>query len=271
MKTKRLFRVAMIGIATLFSINLTYAYYHISPYAYCVNNPLKYVDPDGRTIRVSDYVNNQRIDYEWKQYQGNWGFYNSDNTIYAGNNTFIVQLSGALTGLMQGGDAGHNLVKGIADHSNVVTMWQRNRSATSGNDLGWNPTGIRNDGSKEQVPTTSGMDSNPMITLGHELAHIEYNWSGQNTSTWFNMTVEDKNGNSMQRSIPTSEIYTTHLENRLRSENKLPLRTFYGVDPSGVGIGPRIIVPSTRTSVYYNSQGVTNYKPLKKRIIPFTY
>jgi RHS repeat-associated protein len=25
-------------------------YYRISPYAYCLNNPVKYVDPDGRYI-----------------------------------------------------------------------------------------------------------------------------------------------------------------------------------------------------------------------------
>ena len=28
-------------------------YYHISPYAYCAGNPVRYVDPDGRYIRVS--------------------------------------------------------------------------------------------------------------------------------------------------------------------------------------------------------------------------
>ncbi|GHV60401.1 hypothetical protein FACS1894182_15150 [Bacteroidia bacterium] len=41
---------AMICIASLFSINRAYGYPWISPYAYCLNNPVKYVDPDGRDV-----------------------------------------------------------------------------------------------------------------------------------------------------------------------------------------------------------------------------
>lgn len=247
-------------------------YYSISPYAFCANNPMKYIDPDGRTIQVYDYANNQNVAYEWRDYQGTWGFYDNNNALYAGNNTFIGQLSGALTGLMNGGNAGFDLVSGLANHSNVVTLMQSNRSgADSQNQLGWNPTGVRRDGSLEAVPTTAGMSNDPMITLGHELGHVDYNWNVGNSTTWFNMTVADKNGNPTQRPISTSEIYTTHIENQLRSENSLPLRTYYGVDPSGNGIGPRIIVPSTGASRYYNSQGVTNYKTLRRGAVPYIY
>ncbi len=247
-------------------------YYSISPYAYCANNPVKYVDPDGRTIQVYDYTNNQRTAYEWRDYQGTWGFYDSNNALYAGNNTFIGQLSGALTGLMNAGNSGFDLVSGLANHSNVVTLMYSNRSGVdSQNQLGWNPTGVRRDGSLESVPTTTGMRNDPMINLGHELGHVDYNWNVENSATWFNMTVADRNGNPTQRPISTSEIYTTHIENQLRSENNLSLRTYYGVDPSGNGIGPRIIVPSTGASRYYNSQGTTNYRPLRRGVAPYIY
>lgn len=247
-------------------------YYSISPYAYCMNNPVKYVDPDGRTIQVYDYVNNQRVGYEWKDYQGTWGFYDNNNTLYAGNNAFIGQLSGTLTGLMNGGSEGFDLVSRVANHSNVVTLMYSDRSGVdSQNQLGWNPTGVRRDGSLEAVPTTTGMRNDPMITLGHELGHVDYNWNVGSSATWFNITVADRNGNPTQRPISTSEIYTTHIENQLRSENNLPLRTYYGVDPSGRGIGPRIIVPSTGASRYYNSQGFTNYRPLRRGVTPYIY
>ena len=107
--------------------------------------------------------------------------------------------------------------------------------------------------------------------MGHELAHVEYNWSGQNPATWFNMTATDRNGNPVQRSIPTSEIHTTHRENQLRSENGLPLRTHYGMEQYGNGVGPRIIVPSTGASRYYNSQGTTNYNSLRRGVMPYIY
>lgn len=105
-----------------------------------------------------------------------------------------------------------------------------------------------------------------MITLGDELGHVADNWSGTQHSTWFNAQTE--NGN---RNIKTSEIYTTHLENQLRSENNLPLRTYYGADQSGFGYGPRIIVPATGASPYYNLNGTTNYRTLKRGIAPYIY
>ncbi|PWL71006.1 MAG: hypothetical protein DBY23_03895 [Bacillota bacterium] len=44
------FLTAAICIVALFSVDLTYGYHPISPYAYCAGNPIKYVDPDGQDV-----------------------------------------------------------------------------------------------------------------------------------------------------------------------------------------------------------------------------
>ena len=47
-------------------------YYSISPYAYCANNPVNYVDPDGRKIKIRKSNQKQVLGYINKIAQGNF-------------------------------------------------------------------------------------------------------------------------------------------------------------------------------------------------------
>ena len=66
-----------------------------------------------------------------------------------------------------------------------------------------------------------------------------------------------------------AEIFATHIENKIRAEQSLPLRTYYSVE-EGIYKG-RIINKKNGTSLFYDSKEKTNYKKLKKEQIPFKY
>ncbi|WP_188347358.1 M91 family zinc metallopeptidase [Sphingobacterium cavernae] len=121
-----------------------------------------------------------------------------------------------------------------------------NRADENGSYIIWNPAG------RTSAPDQNGSIQRPSyVGLGHEMAHIQDVWNGTfNNGTW--QTVSLQNGRT--RNIKKAEIYATHIENRIRAENGLPLRISYGVDGSGnADPSTRIIRSGTNQSLYYNN------------------
>jgi hypothetical protein len=101
----------------------------------------------------------------------------------------------------------------------------------SGGTIYWNPSG-------SPLPTTSGVQTNGTMDLGHEMFH------GLDANRGLLDQRRDFGG------VKRDEWQAVYRENMVRSQSGLPLRTHYQIlkDPSGNvlgGTGPRMITPAS--------------------------
>ncbi|GAB6010278.1 M91 family zinc metallopeptidase [Dysgonomonas reticulitermitis] len=212
------------------------------------------VDANGNQTIQSDRY------YYGQDANGNYGFIGANGQIYSRNNQFVNNLTTALADL-RGGAKGQALVNDLMTSTSVVNIAQggRNVAGQNGDYITWNPN------STMGGMNTMGNENRPSyIGLGHEMAHIQDTWKGTiDNSTWVT-----EGGVA----IPNSEKYATHVENQLRSENNIPLRTHYGIDASS---GTRVGLESTRiirggvSSFYMQSNGTVRGIPLLRT--PYRY
>ncbi|MDR1091598.1 MAG: type III secretion system effector protein, partial [Prevotella sp.] len=115
------------------------------------------------------------------------------------------------------------------------------------------------------IPTENGVQTSPFwLDIGHELSHrqdVLKNGATQAGATWLT--------NPDGTTVKVSEKYATHMENQMRADAGLPLRTHYlSVNQGGKligGWGPsRILNAGTRTSTFYG----TTYRSLPRILIP---
>jgi len=151
----------------------------------------------------------------------------------------------ALDQIRTGGDRGNALVTGLQNSSDNVVIKSsgsnRIEFPTSSNNLSditvsFAPT------STSGGPNQDGNRQRPAyIGLAHELAHAEDKINGTLVSTvWTRIGTTP---------IYDAERYAMHVENQIRAENGLPLRTAYTTQ-SGRLIAPALI-PGTRLSTNY--------------------
>jgi RHS repeat-associated protein len=220
---------------------LSEKYYSISPYAYCAGNPVNAMDLNGDSITttINATINNtdgttrvQTDKYHYgKDSNGNYGFLDGSGNLYSGDNAYVKSLTTALNDLRTGGSVGNALVSDLANSTKNVRIAQGTNTADpNGTYIRWNPNSTT--GGMNQI----GTENRPAyIGLGHEMAHIQDSWRG---------TIDNKPWITVgATTIQNAEKYATHIENQLRAENGIPLRTHYGID---VSTGTRVALESTR-------------------------
>ena len=112
--------------------------------------------------------------------------------------------------------------------------------------------------------TTEGMDFNSTMNLAHELAHVQL---GKKYDEQWDLTADGSEISLGQ--VDKSELYATHVENKIRAEQNAPLRTHYGYK-KGVAYG-RIIDKSGNFSLYYTASEKLMFPVNKYPFIAFNY
>ena len=137
-------------------------YYSVSPYVYCLNNPMKFVDPEGGTVLIwykNDSGRTVSYSYSGGQVTNSNAFVKSVVTAYSYNK---------VNGIRAGNDGGKSSVAIVEDKSIKVNVMEREELINyspdnAGGTIFWNPDlGLENE---------NGTVSSPATIFDHEATH----------------------------------------------------------------------------------------------------
>lgn len=197
-------------------------YPHLTSYNYCANNPVMLVDPDGRDVIIAGE--------DGSQY--NYG----KDPKYEGSDKFILKAVSAINKIASRKE-GKSMINELVNSKNVFNVEEGQESkfeasnqlkafakkisednpnfptslleGGSGGTIKWNTNGV-------ELPTEGGLGKDATMDLAHELSHgLDANRGMLNDSKFDNTYKY--------------EWQAVYRENLIRSEQRLPLRTGYGV------------------------------------------
>ena len=186
-------------------------YYHISPYAYCAGNPVKYVDPDGNYLAMYDENH-----VKWKYNIVFGAFEDTEGNLYKGvEDDYINTVTKCLNYLCEG-EAGKELVWDLAQRKEGIGIVYNEVSSEHERFFS------NNDGIKSVIrfnPEQEVESAKGGIILGHELAHSQDRLNGTiQNERWFD---------GADKTVTIAERYAMHWENLIREEHGVVMRQFY--------------------------------------------
>ena len=206
-------------------------YPSISPYTYCANNPMKYVDPTGETIWILG--DEGAIEYKpGMKYTGKNEFttlvVNTLNDVVSKSNT-----ANRMVDELSKSEFNFRIVQSTDNHSGYVSDGAMIQDASSGDEfyeksggeIQWktNGQGTYEENSKS-ICGNSILVVRSNMNLFHELAH-----------GWDNMASVLAGKKMEYDNLKIREWTATRTENLIRKEMLLPLRTHYGIYESSDG------------------------------------
>ncbi len=165
-------------------------YYHISPYAYCAGNPVKYVDPDGRDFRLridagkkvitieANFEVSEGAEKEFKKAKEFW----EDVTTQIGDFTVVFKISdepdpdGTYLNTFGFGTFSDKQQSGACENGNKINILESNKMATTsahemGHALGL--LDIRDSGPNDDMSKESLMYYNGGERIGQTISKSE--------------------------------------------------------------------------------------------------
>ena len=231
-------------------------YHGVSPYAYCLGNPISIIDPNGRWITL--YYNGHEYRYQDGQFLQYQTEGNNAGSYVPTSDAQVQSLGGMLTELSKV-KTGKSLIDYFSnDENNAYIQFDEGNNVIDLSGVS-STIYLNKDFIGETVPTEAGMQQMPFwLVVGHELSHrVDYlKRRNEVSKIW----IEEENVK-----IKNTEIQATHYENLMREEANLPLRTHYATISAGRNVMPyepsRLINKKGRSIVLPN----VYYTPIRKR------
>ena len=250
---------------------LSEKYEATSPYAYVANNPVKFIDINGEWIYIKTTTGNQPNNYKY-----NNGDVYSQQTDDDGNKTWVkVDMSKskdtdlknaiALLGdISTSGNTGKSLLDFFNQEGNDLTVFAGHKYNSFDNTARFDKRL-----SKVGLPVGHGLgtyllDADPWLILAHEIGHVYSRYlfgKDVNNKKWFNMPGP--------KSPNQAEIMASHIENMIRAESGIPLRTYYGIetDQNGNNTYRGQLIDTKNRSLFFNNSSPSTIETNQKSVI----